>query len=90
MDPIVVDAILSLIEDGKVPSVAMTKARLKSPVPMPVVISAIAAYKNDPEGFAKMKRPELTPPVTASDHSQLDRIEAKLDELLSLLKQRES
>ncbi|WP_462163767.1 hypothetical protein [Pseudoalteromonas xiamenensis] len=87
MDPIVLDALLSLISEGKTPTVATTKSRLKSPVPMPTIIAGIAAYKQDPEGVAKLDKPSFGTTAKADlvHQSQLDRIEAKLDKLLALL-----
>ncbi|AMG03938.1 hypothetical protein [Vibrio mimicus] len=36
----------SLSQQGKEPSVALVKARLKTPVPMPVIIATIKSWKN--------------------------------------------
>lgn len=37
--------IQSLVNDGKEPSVALIKGRLTSPVPMPLIISALQRWK---------------------------------------------
>lgn len=90
MDPHVLDAILSLIADGKTPTVATTKARLKAPVSMPTIIAGLTAYKNDPKGIEKMQKPSIAAKTTPLEQSQLDRIEAKLDQLLTLLSKEQS
>ncbi|EMB48381.1 hypothetical protein DU972_001920 [Vibrio mimicus] len=36
----------SLSQQGKEPSVALVKARLKTPVPMPAIIATIKSWKN--------------------------------------------
>lgn len=36
-----------LVSDGKTPTVAMVKARLSQPVPMPALISVIRSWKNN-------------------------------------------
>jgi hypothetical protein len=90
MDPLVLDAILSLIADGKTPTVATTKARLKGPVAMPTLIAGLTAYKNDPKGIERMQKPSVETKTTPIEQSQLDRIEAKLDQLLALLSKEHS
>ncbi|MFC3031660.1 hypothetical protein ACFOEE_03895 [Pseudoalteromonas fenneropenaei] len=85
MDPVVLDAIQSLLAEGKTPTVALTKARLKAPVAMPTLIAGVSAYKNDPEGVAKLGKPTIQAATAAQTQTQLDRIEAKLDQLLALL-----
>ncbi|MBQ4831655.1 hypothetical protein J8L70_00190 [Pseudoalteromonas sp. MMG010] len=85
MNSIVFDAIKTLLDEGKTPTVALTKSRLAQNVPMPVIIAAVSQYKNNPDSihnFVKNPHSETTPPVT---DSQLGRIEQKLDRLLTLL-----
>ncbi|KJY95282.1 MULTISPECIES: hypothetical protein [Pseudoalteromonas] len=84
MNPVVFDAIKALLAQNKTPTVAMTKAMLKEPVPMPMIIAAVSQYKNNPEAFKNMViEPQL--PNNEQKSTQLDRIEEKLDKLLALL-----
>ncbi|CAH9063882.1 hypothetical protein PSECIP111951_02991 [Pseudoalteromonas holothuriae] len=84
MHPAVQKAIAELVSDGKVPSVALTKARLSDPVPMPLIIAGLTAYKNNPDiiTFPLSSQPKQD---AQQQQSQLDRIEHKLDKLLTLL-----
>ncbi|CZF78030.1 DUF5320 domain-containing protein [Grimontia marina] len=43
--PLLEQAIQSLVNEGKEPTVALIKSRLASPVPMPLVISALQRWK---------------------------------------------
>ncbi|KXF81020.1 hypothetical protein [Enterovibrio coralii] len=43
--PLLENAISSLVNDGKEPTVALIKGRLTSPVPMPIIISALQRWK---------------------------------------------
>jgi hypothetical protein len=88
MNSVVFDAIKVLLEEGKTPTVALTKGRLAQSVPMPMIIAAVSQYKNNPESIHNlMKNPQQT-----SDNepktSQLDRIEQKFDRLLAMLEQK--
>lgn len=84
MNPVVFDAIKALLAQNKTPTVAMTKAMLKEPVPMPMIIAAVSQYKNNSEAFKNMViEPQL--PNNEQKSTQLDRIEEKLDKLLALL-----
>ena len=84
MHPAVHQAISSLIADNKTPSVALVKSRLTEAVPMPIIISALTAYKNDPSCIEQA--PAQVTMTPANSTSQLDRIEQKLDLLIELLK----
>jgi hypothetical protein len=84
MHPAVQQAIALLVEEGKMPSVALTKAKLTESVPLPTIIAGITAYKNNPQCIDAPIKPQSQTPSTV-DNSQLDRIEQKLDRLLSLL-----
>jgi len=87
MNAVVFDAIKVLLEEGKTPTVALTKSRLAQPVPMPVIIAAVSQYKNNPDSIHNlMKNPEQS--IVEPKLSQLDRIEEKLDRLLALLEQK--
>ncbi len=90
MNPVVIDAIQALLAEGKTPTVALTKARLASPVPMPVLIAAVSQYKNNPEAFSLLARHTVAAPDQPEEaqQTQLDRIEQKLDRLLTLLEQK--
>lgn len=88
MNAAVFEAIKVLLDEGKVPTVALTKSRLVKPLPMPVIIAAVSQYKNNPDSiYNLMKTPEQE---SNSDpkNTQLDRIEQKLDRLLALLEQK--
>lgn len=88
MNSAVFDAIKILLDEGKTPTVALTKSRLVKPIPMPVIIAAVSQYKNNPDSiYSLMKTPEHTHNTTDKT-SQLDRIEQKLDQLLTLLAQK--
>ncbi|MCF2860323.1 hypothetical protein L1286_22845 [Pseudoalteromonas sp. SMS1] len=83
MHPAVQHAIRALISEGKTPTVATVKSKLTVPVPMPVLIAALTTYKNNPNAIDAPEPIETRDDV--SNQTQLDRIEAKLDKLLSLL-----
>lgn len=87
MQDIVIAAISKLLAAKKQPNVALVKANLSQPVPMPVIIDVLARFKQNPSDFEKNATEQTTKPTvqTAHTQSQLDRIEAKLDKLLSLL-----
>ncbi|TQF71988.1 hypothetical protein [Pseudoalteromonas luteoviolacea] len=86
MHPAVQSAIRSLVSEGKTPTVATVKSKLTAPVPMPVLIAALTAYKNNPEAIESIESSEES--VEVNKQTQLDRIEAKLDKLLALLEER--
>lgn len=85
MNSIVFDAIKALLNEGKIPTVALTKSRLTQSVPMPVIIAAVSQYKNNPDSIDNLTKhmPPLSDLTNRVD--QLDRIEQKLDRLLILL-----
>jgi hypothetical protein len=83
MHPAVQAAIAALVAENKTPSVALTKSKLSEPVPMPLIIAGLTAYKNDPSCIDA--KPAAAPKAKAAEQSQLDRIEQKLDRLLALL-----
>lgn len=84
MHPVVLNAIASLVADNRTPTVALTKAKLSEPVPMPLVIAGVTAYKSNPDCINDA--PQHVPtPSRADNDAQLDRIEHKLDLLLSIL-----
>ena len=84
MNPVVFEAIKALLAQNKIPTVALTKAMLSEPVPMPMIIAAVSQYKTNPDAFKQMVA-QPTPAAMEQKSSQLDRIEEKLDKLLALL-----
>ncbi|MFY8297997.1 hypothetical protein AAEU28_04225 [Pseudoalteromonas sp. SS15] len=79
MHPAVHSAIAALVAENKTPTVALTKSKLSEPVPMPLVIAGLTAYKNDPNCINT--QPAAAPKAKATEQSQLDRIEQKLDRI---------
>jgi hypothetical protein len=80
----VLKAIASLCQEGKTPTVALTKARLTEQVAMPHIIAGITAFKNNPSCIDEISMHTQSEELD-KHHSQLDRIEHKLDLLLSIL-----
>ena len=87
MQDIVIATIGKLLTANKQPNVALVKANLPQPVPMPIIIDVLARYKQNPNDFKRdLEQAHQQPEITANaSQTQLDRIEAKLDKLLSLL-----
>ncbi len=56
MNAAVFDAIKVLLDEGKTPTVALTKSRLAQPVPMPVIIAAVSQYKNNPDSIHNLMK----------------------------------
>jgi hypothetical protein len=88
MNSVVFDAIQVLLDEGKTPTVALTKSRLAEPVPMPMIIAAVSQYKNNPDSINNFIKTSQQPENAELKASQLDRIEQKLDQLLALLEQK--
>ena len=88
MNSVVFDAIQVLLDEGKTPTVALTKSRLAQPVPMPMIIAAVSQYKNNPDSINNFVKTAQQPENAELKASQLDRIEQKLDQLLALLEQK--
>ncbi|WP_114765172.1 hypothetical protein [Vibrio rhodolitus] len=72
-------AIEQLIQEGKEPTVALVKARLKTSVPMPALISTIKSWKNS------QRVPKIE--VAAESKAEPDRI-AELEAQVKELQQR--
>ncbi|HEA18223.1 MAG TPA: hypothetical protein ENH88_17615 [Pseudoalteromonas prydzensis] len=85
MNAVVFDAIKALLDEGKTPTVALTKSKLTQPIPLPVIIAAVSQYKNNPDSIHNLAKSTNVAVEAVSDVSQLDRIEQKLDRLLALL-----
>ena len=88
MNSVVFDAIQVLLDEGKTPTVALTKSRLAQPVPMPMIIAAVSQYKNNPDSINNFIKTSQQPENAELKASQLDRIEQKLDQILALLEQK--
>ncbi len=66
------EAILSqLVAQGKEPTVALVKARLSQPVPMPAIISVMKSWKSS----------KLVPKVEVTDNSKTATAEQRIEEL---------
>ena len=85
MNAVVFDAIKALLDEGKTPTVALTKSKLTQPIPLPVIIAAVSQYKNNPDSIDNLAKSANVVIEASNDESQLDRIEQKLDRLLALL-----
>ena len=86
MQDIVITTISKLLAANKQPNVALVKANLPQPVPMPIIIDVLARYKQSPSDFERQTQQVQQPEQSScASQTQLDRIEAKLDKLLSLL-----
>ncbi|KTD89788.1 hypothetical protein [Pseudoalteromonas sp. H71] len=88
MNSVVFDAIQVLLDEGKTPTVALTKSRLAQPVPMPMIIAAVSQYKNNPDSINNFVKTAQQPENAELKASKLDRIEQKLDQLLALLERK--
>ncbi|KPH63270.1 hypothetical protein AMS58_12895 [Pseudoalteromonas porphyrae] len=85
MNAVVFDAIKALLDEGKTPTVALTKSKLTQTIPLPVIIAAVSQYKNNPESIHNLAKQPQQKVEAVNNSSQLDRLEAKLDRLLALL-----
>ena len=88
MNAVVFDAIKTLLDEGKTPTVALTKSKLAQPMPMPVIIAAVSQYKNNPDSINNFINNPSNEQLSTPKESQLGRIEAKLDRLLALLEKK--
>ncbi|MEJ6497055.1 hypothetical protein [Pseudoalteromonas lipolytica] len=88
MNAVVFDAIKTLLDEGKTPTVALTKSKLAQPMPMPVIIAAVSQYKNNPDSINNFINNPSNEQLSTPKENQLDRIEAKLDRLLALLEKK--
>ncbi|MFV0575515.1 MAG: hypothetical protein ACK5NC_08935 [Vibrio sp.] len=75
----------ALAEEGKEPSVALVKARLSSPVPMPALITTIKAWKSSnkvPKVEIAKQEETLTPEQRIEQlESQVKALTARLEQL---------
>ncbi|MDN3680018.1 hypothetical protein QWZ04_06710 [Vibrio tapetis subsp. quintayensis] len=70
-------AIQSLVDQGKEPSVALVKARLSTPVPMPAIIMALKGWKNK----QRIPKVEVANP-TQTDAQRIEQLEQQVASLL--------
>lgn len=74
-------AIQSLMTEGKEPTVALVKARLREPLPMPVIIQAIKSWKQ----HAKVPKITETQAAPVSDSERIAQLEAQVATLTTRL-----
>ncbi|WP_299020366.1 hypothetical protein [uncultured Photobacterium sp.] len=77
-------AINSLVEEGKEPSVALIKSRLATPLPMPLIIKALQAWKKN----AKVPNIEKTEPAL-SQEERIKQLEQQVAALTARIEQLE-
>ncbi len=85
-------AIKTLVNENKEPTLALVKSRLTSRVPMPIVIDAIKAYKQNPDILKQLATPAETK-QTEPKHSLEQRVtelETQLAQLVDRIKQLEA
>lgn len=78
-------AINSLVAEGKEPSVALIKSRLANPLPMPLIIKALQAWKKN----AKVPKIEKTEP-TISIEERVKQLEQQVAALTARIEQLEN
>lgn len=78
-------AINSLVAEGKEPSVALIKSRLADPLPMPLIIKALQAWKKN----AKVPKIEKTEP-TISMEERVKQLEQQVATLTARIEQLEN
>ncbi|WP_064602218.1 hypothetical protein [Photobacterium sp. J15] len=78
-------AINSLVAEGKEPSVALIKSRLADPLPMPLIIKALQAWKKN----AKVPKIEKTEP-TISMEERVKQLEQQVAALTARIEQLEN
>lgn len=69
-----------LAANGQTPTTALVKSRLRQPVPMATLISAIQRWKQDPEAYKS-----LGLPVTNSDEQSVEKQPATPENQLETL-----
>ncbi len=77
-----------LAANGQVPSTALIKTRLRQPVPMATLITALQRWKQDPEAYRDLGFPGSQPasdqqnePVTTSPEAQLELMQRQIEQL---------
>ncbi|WP_120513920.1 hypothetical protein [Photobacterium salinisoli] len=74
-------AISTLIAEGKEPSVALVKARLSEPLPMPVIIQALKSWKQ----HAKVPEIKTRDAAQLSDSERIAALEQQVASLTARL-----
>ncbi|MDE1318661.1 hypothetical protein L9X50_11660 [Vibrio aestuarianus] len=67
----------SLHQQGKVPTVALVKARLTTSIPMPAIIAAIKSWKN------AQRIPKIEVATKQSDSDRVAKLESQVADLLA-------
>ncbi|ACQ92124.1 conserved hypothetical protein [Tolumonas auensis DSM 9187] len=76
-----------LAANGQPPSTALVKARLRQPVPMATLITAIQRWKQDPEAYKSLGFPgtadaeSSAAPQPASPEDQLEMLQRQVEQL---------
>ncbi len=78
--------IAQLVEEGKDPSVALVKARLSQPVPMPAIISTIKSWK----ASKRVPKVEVTTAASLSAEQRIEQLEQQVSALLQRVARLES
>ncbi len=78
--------IAQLVEEGKEPSVALVKARLSQPVPMPAIISTIKSWKTS----KRVPKVEVTAAASLSAEQRIEQLEQQVAALLQRVARLES
>lgn len=71
----------ALHQEGKTPTVALVKARLTTPVPMPALIATIRSWKNTQQ----VPKVEIAAPAVASDAARIAMLEQQVNDLTQRL-----
>lgn len=77
-----------LAANGQTPSTALVKARLRQPVPMATLITAIQRWKQDPEAYKSLGFPgnagaaeSSAAPQPESSENQLEMLQRQVEQL---------
>ncbi|WP_024872482.1 hypothetical protein [Tolumonas lignilytica] len=76
-----------LAANGQTPTTALVKARLRQPVPMATLISAIQRWKQDPQAYQSLGMPGQTENAsaenTAAENTEpsLERLQQQVEQL---------
>jgi len=80
----VVNTCIALREAGKKPSVGMIKAKLLSPLPIPIIIKGLSYWKENKATAKIEKVAESAPAVAKSDHALAARVTELERQMLAL------
>ncbi len=73
-----------LAANGQTPTTALVKSRLRQPVPMATLISAIQRWKQDPEAYKSLGLPSANsdePSVETQPENQLETLQRQVEQL---------